>query len=35
MENEIKRLENRLATTTNVTSAIILKLKINRLKKIK
>ena len=32
MENEIKRLENRLATTTNVISAVILKLKINKLK---
>lgn len=34
MENEIKRLESRLATTTDVISAVILKLKINKLKDI-
>ena len=33
MENEIKRLENRLAITTDAISAVILKLKINKLKK--
>ena len=32
MEKEIKRLETRLATTTDVISAVILKLKINKLK---
>lgn len=33
MLKEIKRLESRLAITTNVISAVILKLKINKLKK--
>ena len=32
MLKEIKRLERRLATTTDVISAVILKLKINKLK---
>jgi hypothetical protein len=32
MKNEIKRLESRLAITTDVISAVILKLKINKLK---
>lgn len=33
MEQQIKRLEDRLKITTDVMSAVILKLKINRLKK--
>ena len=32
MRKEIKRLEGRLAKTTNPVSAVILQLKINRLK---
>lgn len=34
MENEIKRLQTRLATTTDVMSAVIIQLKINKLKKL-
>ena len=33
MLKEIKRLESKLAITTDVISAVILKLKINKLKK--
>ena len=34
MENEIKRLQTRLATTTDAMSAVIIQLKINKLKKL-